>query len=99
MLKECDFAFVTGFYDSAKLSKTIMKYFRTLVPKSQNRQEVVEVRPICLIGSLYMILFKLLAVRLEKVVGSLVSSCQSNFIPKRHMLDGVVAIDKVMDFA
>lgn len=56
-------------------------------------------RPICIIGSLYKILSKLLSARLREVVGKLVSSNQTAFIPGRNILDGVLVVNEVLDLA
>lgn len=42
---------------------------------------------ICLMGCLYKALAKLLAVRLKKVLGVIVSISQSAFIPRKNLLD------------
>jgi hypothetical protein len=52
-----------------------------------------------LIGSLYKILSKILANRLKKVLGKLISTCQSAFLPNRQILDGVVVLNELIDLA
>lgn len=54
---------------------------------------------ICLIGSLYEILAKLPAVKLRGVFGKLVSCNQSAFFSRRHISDGVLLVNEVMDIA
>jgi hypothetical protein len=63
------------------LPKALTASFLTLVPKKDHPQELFDYRPICLIGSLYKILSKLLANRLKLVLGKLISKCQSAFLP------------------
>jgi hypothetical protein len=69
------------------------------VPKKDHPQDLFDFRPICLIGSLYKILSKLLANRLKRVLGKLISNCQSAFLPQRQILDGVVVLNELIDLA
>ncbi|MCH80733.1 LINE-1 reverse transcriptase like, partial [Trifolium medium] len=56
-------------------------------------------RPISLLGCLYKLVAKVLAARLGKVMNSLINSTQSAFINGRHLVDGVVVINEVLDVA
>jgi hypothetical protein len=69
------------------------------VPKKDHPQDLFDYRPICLIGSLYKILSKLLANRLKRVLGKLISKRQSAFLPQRQILDGVVVLNEIIDLA
>jgi hypothetical protein len=73
--------------------------FLTLTPKKDHLQELFDYRPICLIGSMYKILSKLLANRLKRVLGKLISNCQSTFLPHRQILDGAVVLNELLDLA
>jgi hypothetical protein len=44
-------------------------------------------------------LVKILAVRLKQVLGNLISKVQSSFLPNRHILDGVLVINEIIDLA
>lgn len=50
-----------------------------------------------LIGSMHKMISKLLALRLSKVLGSVISSCQSAFLLGRCILDGVVVANELVD--
>ncbi|XP_058724451.1 uncharacterized protein LOC131595932 [Vicia villosa] len=69
-----------------------------LIPKSNNPQSLGEFRPICLVGSLYKIIAKILATRIKEVIGSLVSTNQTAFVPGRNMLDGVLLVNEIIDW-
>lgn len=92
-------AFLKEFHDNALLPKAMTASFLTLVPKKDHPQDLFDYRPICLIGSVYKILSKLLANRLNKVLGKLISSCQSAFLPNRQILDRVVVLNELIDLA
>lgn len=64
-----------------------------------NPQRISEFRPISLLGCVYKILAKVLAQRLRKLLEPIVSSNQSAFLPGRNILDGVVVINEVVNFA
>ncbi|PNX80406.1 cysteine-rich receptor-like protein kinase, partial [Trifolium pratense] len=92
-------AFLSEFHSNAVLPKALTSSFLTLVPKKDHPQDLFDYRPICLIGCLYKILSKLLASRLKRVLGKLVSKCQSAFLPQRQILDGVVVLNEILDLA
>ncbi|XP_058776748.1 uncharacterized protein LOC131651094 [Vicia villosa] len=48
---------------------------------------------------LYKIIGKLLAARIKKVIGNLVSSNQTAFFPGRNMMDGVMIVKELLDWS
>ncbi|GAU23824.1 hypothetical protein TSUD_27340 [Trifolium subterraneum] len=92
-------AFLAEFHAYAVLPKAMAASFLTLIPKKDHPQDLFDYRPICLIGCLYKILSKLLAARLKRVLGKLISNCQSAFLPQRQILDGVVVLNEIIDLA
>ncbi|GKF67695.1 RNA-directed DNA polymerase, eukaryota, reverse transcriptase zinc-binding domain protein, partial [Tanacetum coccineum] len=72
--------------------------FITLVLKVSNSVNIKDFRPISLIGIHYKIIAKLLANRLSKVVGKVVSHEQSAFIKDRQILDGPLILSEVIDW-
>ena len=54
-------------------------------------------RPISLVGSLYKLLAKVLANRLKKVVGKVVSSTQNAFVEGRQILDAALIANEVIN--
>jgi hypothetical protein len=92
-------AFLLEFHANSVLPKAVTASFLTLVPKKDHPLNLFDYRPICLIGSLYKILSKILANRIKRVMSKLISKCQSVFLPQRQILDGVVVLNEVMDLA
>ncbi|KAI5412396.1 hypothetical protein KIW84_057170 [Lathyrus oleraceus] len=81
ILKEDIISFVKDFHRHAYLPKVVTSSFLALIPKVAHPINLGEYRPICLVGSLYKILAKLLAARLKRLIGGLISQCQSAFVP------------------
>lgn len=75
MIKVELYGCINEFYAKVILLKVIATSFLSLIPKTSNPREIVEFRPICLVGSVYRIIAKTLTRGLKKVVGSLVSLC------------------------
>ncbi|XP_057790861.1 uncharacterized protein LOC131007971 [Salvia miltiorrhiza] len=76
------------FHASGKIPKGGNVSFIVLIPKKEGAGTLDEFRPILLITSLYKIIAKILAGRLKKVIGSVISDNQSAFIKTRFILDG-----------
>ncbi|XP_058766944.1 uncharacterized protein LOC131640567 [Vicia villosa] len=98
-MKEDFIRLFKDFYRYGVLSKAITSSFLTLIPKRESPMGLGDYRPICLVGCIYKVVAKLLASRLKKVIGSLVSENQTAFIPGRQMLDGVLIANEIVDLA
>jgi hypothetical protein len=72
--------FISEFPRNGKLTKGINSTFIALIPKVDSPQWLNDFRPIALVGSLYKILAKVLAIRLRSVVGRVISKSQTNFV-------------------
>lgn len=86
-------------FHGGNISKGITSTFLTLIPKLKNPIGLDDYMPICLVGCLYKMVAKLLAGRLKGVLKSIISPCQSAFVPGRQLLDGVVVANELVDFA
>jgi len=99
LLKEDIMCFIMEFHRNGKLVRGINTTFIALIPKVKNPQKLNDFRPISLVGSMYKILAKVLANRLRMVVGKVISETQTTFVKDRHILDGVLIANEVVDEA
>ncbi|GAU35310.1 hypothetical protein TSUD_389350 [Trifolium subterraneum] len=87
------------FFVKADLPRSFSSYFITLIPKVHSSFNIRDFNPISLVGSLYKIIAKVLAKRLTKVMDKLISPNQSAFIKGRQFVDGVLAVNEIIDLA
>lgn len=85
-LKEEIMAFIKEFHARGKLSKNLI----ALIPKKEGAHHLRDFRPISLIGSIYKILAKVLVIRLQQVLPSIISNSQGAFVKGRQILDRVL---------
>lgn len=91
--------FFNGFHLGGVISKAVISYFFTLIPKSHNLLGLDDYRLICLVGCMYKAISKLLAGRLKCILNFIISPNQSAFVPGRQLLDGVMVANEVVDYA
>jgi len=91
--------FITDFHRNDRLTRGINTTFIALIPKVNSPQRLNDFRPISLVGCLYKILSKVLANRLRKVMGSLISETRTTFVKGRQILDGILIANEVVDEA
>ncbi|RVW70045.1 hypothetical protein CK203_059033 [Vitis vinifera] len=75
------------FYDQRSFAKSLNTTFLVLIPKKGGDEDLGDFRPISLLGGLYKLLAKVLAIRLKKVLGKVVSEDQNEFVKGRQILD------------
>ncbi|KAL3637949.1 hypothetical protein CASFOL_018397 [Castilleja foliolosa] len=88
---------IIDFFENASFVKGINSTFITLIPKVRNPTSIREFRPISLIGGLYKIIAKLLALRMARVVESIISQCQFAFVRGRNILESNIIVNEVVD--
>ena len=71
--------------------------FLVLILKKGRASDVQDFKPISLVGSLYIINAKLLANKLKRVIGKVVSNNQKTFVGGRQILDAALVVNEVID--
>ncbi|GKV46692.1 hypothetical protein SLEP1_g53669 [Rubroshorea leprosula] len=88
--------FIKEFHKYGRLVRGINASYITLVPKKKNPTTLKEYRLVSMVGSLYKILAKVLANRLRKVIGKVISMTQSAFLEGRQLIDSVLALNELV---
>ena len=78
--------FFKDFYERGKFVRSLNSTFLVLIPKKCGAEDLSDFRPISLVGGLYKLLAKVLANRLKKVVGKVVSSTQNAFVEVMRLM-------------
>ncbi|RVW74330.1 LINE-1 retrotransposable element ORF2 protein [Vitis vinifera] len=89
--------FFKDFYEGGKFVRSLNTTFLVLIPNKCGAEDLSDFRPISLVGGLYKLLAKVLANRLKKVVGKVVSSTQNAFVEGRQILDATLVANEVID--
>ena len=72
--------FFYDFFVSETFTRSLNTTFLVLIPKKGEAEDLKDFRPINLLGSLYKLLAKVLANRLKRVVGTVISDAQNAFV-------------------
>jgi len=91
-------AFTTMFnYETT--SASINKGLITLIPKTGDRARLSNWRPITLLGSIYKILAKTLARRIQSALTHIIRPNQTGFVEGRSILDNVFMAQEALGWA
>ena len=82
--------FFQKFYKHGWFVRSLNTTFLVLFSKKGGVEDLRDVKPISLVGGLYKLVAKVLANRLKKVVGKIVSSGQNAFVEGRQILDATL---------
>ena len=85
------------FHEHNSFVRSLNNTFLVLIPKKSGVEDLGDFRPISLLGGLYKLLAKVLANRLKKVIGKVVSTAQNAFVTGRQILDASLIASKVID--
>nr|KAJ0223744.1 hypothetical protein LSAT_V11C200058470 [Lactuca sativa] len=86
---------VKFFEGCGKLSRGCNSSFICLAAKSKDSIHFGDFIPISLIGLLYKIIAKLLALRLIRVIGSVTDEVQSAYVEGRNIIEGLMIVNEL----
>ena len=89
--------FIREFHEHGRFVRSLNSTFLVLVLKKGGAKDLRDFRSISLVGGLYKLLTKVLANRLKKVVGKVVSSSQNAFVERRQILEALLLANEVVD--
>ena len=91
-----DIAAVVKYFECyGKLDPSCNSSFISLLPKIKDPQQLKDFRPISLIGSIYKIIAKILAIRLKHVMGQCIDEVQTAYVAGRNILDGPLLVNEI----
>ncbi|KAE8704998.1 hypothetical protein F3Y22_tig00110430pilonHSYRG00099 [Hibiscus syriacus] len=85
-----------SFNTSGKMGKSVNSSFLALIPKVENPTKISDYRPISLVSSVYKVIAKVLARRLRRVIGTVISETQCAFIVGRQIFVGILVANEVI---
>ena len=89
--------FFREFFEHNQFVKSLNATFLVLIPKGRTVEDLKDLRPINLVGSLYKILSKVLANGIKRVMGEIISQSQNAFVEGRQILDAVLIANEAVD--
>lgn len=80
------------------MPRTINETHLRLIPKIISPKKVADYSPLALCNVIYKIISKLIAIRLQPLLGDLIAETQSAFVPKRAISDNVLITHEILHY-
>jgi len=74
---------ILHFFETGKLPRTVNITWVTLIPKKKDAVDIMDFRPISMVGSIYKVIAKILSRRLRDVMPDLIGETQTAFVRGR----------------
>jgi len=87
---------VLNFFNSGQLTESINMTWVTLIPKKKDARDILDFRPISMVGCIYKVIAKILSIRIKTVMADLVGDAQTAFISGRQILDGALIANELV---
>lgn len=84
------------FFLSGKLLKQWNATTLVLIPKISNASDMSDFRPISCLNTVYKVISKLMAKRLQQIISQVISPSQSAFIPGRLLAENVLLATEIV---
>ncbi|KAL4351250.1 hypothetical protein GQ457_06G036320 [Hibiscus cannabinus] len=97
-LKEEICQFFSDFYHGKLSVRPFNHSFIVLIPKTDNLASLEDYRPISLVGSVYKLLAKVLAARLNRVSNDVIGESQFAFCPGKQITDCSLIANEIIDY-